>query len=238
MNDAASLAMERKDLPALVKFQRVAVEDKKASKDAGRYVAKDVDYVTVTPLYGKGDGVIWKIPQWKAHLDQEVNAGRIPIQWKEDYLKQYDRWLNGQEPSPNGTAIKGWGVISPAQQENLIAANILTVEILAGITDEGMTRIGMGALDLKRKAQAWLAQVGDKGPLTMEVSALKNENDQLKGSISSLERQVQELTQAVRAQMTVVTGPIQAPPAVITAKDLLEDDEPIKRGPGRPRKEG
>lgn len=223
MNDASTIALERRDLPALVKFQRVAVEDKSASAHAGRYVAKDVDYVTVTPLYGKGDGVIWKIPQWQMHLKHEVEAGRIPESWREEYLKQYARWQNGQEPSPTGTAIKGWGVLSPAQQENLLAVNILTVEILAGLTDEGMGRVGMGALDLKRKAIAWLAQVGDKGPLTMEVAAVKAENDVLKGSVESLSRQVESLKQAVQAQMTVAQIPPSVQADVITAAELLEE---------------
>lgn len=170
---------DRQDRPAYVRFERVPVEDKAETLKQGHYVAKDVDYALITPPYSR-DVVRIKVTQWMLNLAQDQQNDRIPPAWVEAYKEAYIRFQNGQEQPLVGTAIRGWGVISPAQQETLIRMNILTVEDLAGINDEGIRRIGMGGTDLKNKAKAWLAQLQDKGPLTHENAALKAENAQLK----------------------------------------------------------
>ena len=209
---------ERKDRPAYVRFERLAEEDIPASRAAGKFVAKDVDYVLITPPYSK-DIFKQKVKDWLPQLDRDQSGGRIPQQWVDLYKDAYKRWQNGQEMPLNGSPIKGWGVISPAQQETLLRMNILTVEDLAGVNDEGVRRIGMGAVELKNKAQAWLAQLGDKGPLTMKMAALEQENGQLRGEVATLSRQVHELMTAHRAN---VQAPQQA------AAEIL-DDTPTPR---------
>lgn len=211
----AEAMVERKERPAYVTFHRVPVEDKNRSAAAGYYVAMDVDYVHITPS-GTKDVMKFKVPQWFDNMKRDVAMGRMPQQWVDDYKKAYEAWKNGQELPLNGTPIKGWGVISPAQQETLIGLRVLTVEDLASITDEGIRRLGMGAVDLKNKAKAWLSQMDDKGPLTMKVAALEQENAVLRGSVETLERQVASLM----AQNGVVP-----PAAGISAGDILDDEE-------------
>lgn len=220
------LALERKDRPAYVRFERVAVEDKAASLKAGHYVAKDVDFALITPPYSK-DVFKIKVSQWKENMKLDVHNERLPVQWMEKYLEDYERWLTGQEIPLNGSPIKGWGVISPAQQKNLIEMNILTVEDLAGINDEGIRRIGMGGLDLKHKAKAWLSQLQDKGPLTQEIASVKAENQLLKTTVAALEERVKELAALVEVQKSEVQRDVPE----ISTDDIME-----KRGPGRPRK--
>jgi hypothetical protein len=99
------------------------------------------------------------------------------------------------------------------------------------INDEGIRRIGMGGVDLKRKANAWLAQLQDKGPLTQKVASVEAENDQLRMQVETLAKQVSQL-------MTATQAPASVGPTVLTASDLIDEEEPVKRGPGRPRKEG
>lgn len=189
---------DREARPAYVRFERVAVEDKPASRTAGHYVAKNVDYALITPAYSK-DVMKHDVKSWLPRLQSEVAAGRMPQSWADQYETQYKAWLNGQEIPLHGVPIKGWGVISPAQQETLIRMNIVTVEDLAGVNDEGIKRIGMGAMDLKVKARAWLSQLKDKGPATAEIAALKSENEVLKANQATQARQIQELLQQVRA---------------------------------------
>mgnify|MGYP001613098773 CR=1 FL=1 len=200
MNEAASIATENttKQLPPLIEFSRLPVEDVNASKKAGHYVAKDVDYVTVTTRNGKGDGVIWKYDTFKANWEREANANRIPRQWLERAIANYERWNSGQDVPLDGTAILGWGIISPAQQQMLIHLNVKTIEHLAQANDELRTRIGMGALDLQRKAQAWLSQLREKGPSTMEIASLKQTNDIQSGQIATLTKQVEALVAQLR----------------------------------------
>jgi hypothetical protein len=216
----------REERPAYVRFERRPIEDKEASLREGRYVAKDVDFALITPPYSK-DCVEQKVSRWLEDLDRGLRDGRIPKQWVDLWKDGFNKWKNGQEVPLHGTPILGWGVISPAQQKMLIAINCLTVEDLAQVNDEGMKRIGMGGLELRNKAKAWLASMRDHGSVTVELASLKSENSVLKGSVESLSRQVENLTRMLQST------PMQAPVMVdrsgeISASDLLEgDDEPI-----------
>lgn len=218
---------EREERPAFVRFKRVAIENKVESLKQGKYVGTDVDYALITPMYSK-DVIEIKVESWFPQLDIDAKKGRIPQAWVDAYRKHYQAWKNGQELPPTGTAIRTWGMLTPAQVEALVRINILTVEDLAGVNDEGMKRIGMGAVEMKNKARAWLMQVNDKGPLTQENAALKRENDSLRGQVTELTRQNAEL----RAMLEVATAPpgeraVQAAAEnEITASDLLGDDEP------------
>lgn len=225
--------IERKDRPAYVCFVRVPVEDKPASLAAGHFVAKDVDFAHVTPPYSKD---IWKVKvsEWFPQLARDVQGERIPQAWVDGYKLQYQAWKNGQELPLNGTAIRGWGVISPAQQETLIKMNILTVEDLAAINDEGIKRVGMGAGELKVKATAWLAQLQDKGPLTLKMAALETENELLKSSVAGMSATMDEMKNQIAALTR--SGPVLVQPAGISAAEILEEDpEPApKKKVGRP----
>ena len=237
MSNIMDIAQDRKERPASVKFERVAVEDKAASATAGRYVAKDVDMAFITPPYSR-DIFKMKVTDWLTNMRQDVANGRMPEEWAQNYRKAYDAWKNGQELPLNGTPIKGWGVISPAVQEELLRLNIRTVEDLAKVTDEGQRAIGMGAIDLKNKAAAWLAQMDDKGGVTLKMASLEQQNAQLKGNVETLERQVRELLAVVQTQGAVQQGAYNPPDPAISASDLLDDvPEPPTVRRGRPPKQ-
>ena len=217
---AVGEVLDRKDRPAYVRFERIPVEDKVASLQAGHYVAQDIDYALITPPYSKDIFKI-KVTQWFVDMKQQIATDRIPQEWADIYEKAYQAWKNGQEIPLSGSPIKGWGVISPAQQETLIKMNVLTVDDLSGINDEGIKRVGMGGIDLKNKAVAWLSQLKDKGPLTQENAAIKAKNAQLELSSETLTRQVEELMKQVKSNTTSpVTLVTQS--ETITAADLLE----------------
>jgi len=215
---------ERTDRPAYVRFERVAKENKALSLQEGKFVATDVDYALITPPYSK-DVIRQKVASWFDNLEQDVRNDRIPEAMGELYRDAYRSWQNGQEIPPNGSPIRGWGVLSPAQQENLLRINILTVEDLAGVNDEGLRRVGMGAQELKQKAVAWLRTLHDRGPLTQENAALKSANDNLLMMIETLTE-----------QNRLLRGNIATPVAeeAISANELLDEDEPAtKIAPGK-----
>jgi hypothetical protein len=214
---------QKKEIPAHVRFEIRTVEDKSATRAAGRYVAKDVDYVIITAPYSDGkENVHQKVSDWLVYLDREVESGRMPHEWEERYKAMYRKWKAGQEMPLDGTPIKGWGVIAPALQETLLRCGIHTVEELAQINDTGMRSVGMGAQDLKNKAVAWLAQLQDKGPLTQQMAALKRENESQKGKIETLIRQIEELRKMIPAPTPAPTPPDAVPTrAEISAEDVL-----------------
>lgn len=200
-----------------VRFERRPVEDKAASLEAGQYIAKDVDYALITPPYSK-DVMVYKASNWFDQLKVDVSNGRLPPEWLDKWKKGYAAWQEGQELPVDGTPIKGWGVISPAQQETLIKMHVLTVEDLAAITDEGIHRVGMGGLDLKNKAKAWLKQLKSKGPATVEIAELKSKNKQLEQTVSDLLARIEKMEKNTTQQeprLYVVDNDI-------SADDLLE----------------
>jgi polyhydroxyalkanoate synthesis regulator phasin len=122
-----------------------------------------------------------------------LSEGKISQEDVNHYLARYDAWKKGLDMPVDGSPIKGWGMISPSQQKLLISVGILTVEDLAQVNDEGIRRIGMGAVELRRKANAWIAQLDDKGQLTQQMTAMQTENDVLKGQVATLSEQVNKL---------------------------------------------
>lgn len=222
--------ISREERPAYVRFERRPMEDKAASIREGRYVAKDVDFALVTPPYSK-DCVEYKVEQWLINMDRNVRDGRIPERWAEQWKASYNSWKNGQEMPLSGTPIKGWGVLSPAQQQTLIAMNCLTVEDLAGINDEGLRRIGMGAIELRDKAKNWLASMKDHGAVTVQLAAMEQENRNLAATVEALKAQVEALKNMIPRQPEMVQ--VGREPD-ISAAELLEDDavveEPKRRG--------
>ena len=213
---------ERKERPPYVKFERRAVEDVAATVREGRYVAKDVDFALIHPPYSK-DCVEQKVSTWLENTKKNVRDGRIPEQWFDAWKDGYEKWKNGQEIPLDGTPIKGWGIISPAQQEMLIRINCMTVEDLARVNDEGLRRIGMGALDLRNKAKNWLQTVTDHGPLTIKMSALEKENSVLQSQVEMLIKQVEALSKnSEKSYQPAQTFHVER--EAITASDLLEEE--------------
>lgn len=240
---SASELVDREGRPAFVRFERRAVEDKAATQSAGRWVGRDVDYALITAPYTR-DVMPMKVTQWLELIRSQYDSGQIKQSWYDDYVKSYEAFKRGEETPLNGTPVKGWGVISPAQQKTLIEMHILTVEDLAAVNDEGIRRIGMGANDLRNKARAWLTQLNDKGPLTLKVADLEREKDNLSCQVSALTTQVGALMERLSMyERKVAVNNVYSPgphieKSMISAEDILdtepEDSKQIPRKRGRP----
>lgn len=226
MSDAIMEVTERKERAPYIRFETVTEEDIPATRAMGRFVGKDVDYALITPPYSR-DINKHKLPQYWELLKSDVEGGRFRREWYDDWMKKYETYKQGKEIPPDGVPVRGWGVISPAQQETLIRMNILTVEDVAGMNDEGIKRIGMGAIELRTKAKAWLAQMNDKGPLTIEVADLTQKNAVLEGQVKTLTEQVQKLMAMVpRQDPRQYQEPADVQSGEISASDII-DDEPV-----------
>lgn len=226
--------IDREERPAYVRFERRPVENKAESIKQGRYVAIDVDYALVTPPYSK-DCVVHKVQNWLDNVRRNVKDGRTPQSWLDQWEKAYHAWKNGQEVPLNGTPIRGWGVISPAQQEMLIGISIRTVEDLAGVNDEGTRRIGIGAIDMKNKAVAWLNSMKNHGAVTVEMAALKQENETLRASLDGLKGQVESLKAMIPQTPQYIN---QSQSNEITASDLMDDTPIISEPSIQPKRRG
>ena len=218
---------EREERPAYVQFERVAVEDKAATLAAGRSVSKDIDYALITPPYSR-DCVRMTIKRWKETNQYEARQGRLPDKWVKQWDEAYEAWKNGEEIPLDGTPIKEWSAISPAQIKNLIAIGILTVEDLAQANDQGISRIGMGAQELKRKAQNWLSAANDGGKIALKITQLETDKARDALTIESLTEKINQLATQVQAmgQASTISESTEVPRETITVADIMSDISP------------
>lgn len=190
--------LTQKDMP-YVMFESRTEEDAKESKAQGRMAWKDQHYARITPP-GSRDVHYEQIPEWWGKMEQEVKAGRVMPEWVQRWKDNYAKWKEGQEIPEVGTPIRGWSMLSGAQQANVIAANILTVESLANANSEAMARLGMGALELKRRAEAWIIEKECVESGATKMKTLQRENDILKETIANLTEKVEALSKSVEAR--------------------------------------
>ncbi len=188
-----------KERPPFVTFEVRAEEDRQASIETGQYRAKDVDYALITPA-GSKDRVERVVADWFAHLAEQSAQGRFPAEWLEGYKHKYKLWKEGQELPVNGTPIKTWNVLSPAQCKTLLDLHVLTVEDLAAANEELLARIGMGSRSLQASARDWLASAKDIGATAAKLTDLNAQLESALARIKSLEAQNAQLQAAAASR--------------------------------------
>lgn len=181
-----------KERPAYVSFERRAVEDREASLRDGRYTTKDEDFVLITPP-GTKDRIERNVQEWLKQLAEQVQQERLPAEFQRMYKNAYDTWKESGEAPLNGTYVKNCPIFSPSQIDNLLRANIKTVEDLANANEEMIARLGMGGRALKSQAETWLTSAKDVGAVASQLEALKIQNEELKVTNEALSAQVKEL---------------------------------------------
>lgn len=160
-----------KSRPPFVMFETRALPDRAATEKAGIAQYKNVNFALITPAGSKD--VVEKIAdEWFVQIKKQAMDGAYPADWVPYFELRYAEWKKGNEMPDNGTPLKMWPAITPADIAVLHAAKIYTVEDLAALPESGFQSIGMGARVLREKAQAWLGS-GDRGKMAEKVSALE-----------------------------------------------------------------
>lgn len=179
-----SLMQER--LP-FVRFETRPIEDRDATIREGRYIAMDVDYAIIQPA-GAKDTIEKRVDEWFATFMRPEK-----MQLGAQYRAMYDAWKQGKEIPLDGTSVRIWPVLSPAQVENLIACNLRTIEDVAAANEDAMRRMGMGGRALKQQAQAWLDSARDVGKVSEELNKLRVAVETLNARNNELETELSQL---------------------------------------------
>lgn len=198
-----------------IMFERRAVEDRAKCIEEGRYVAKDVDFVLVTP-HGSKDQIEREVKDWFENMDQQVREQRLDPAWLSAYKQAYSAWKEGKEVPLEGTPIINWPMVSPAQVRMLQDMHILTVEVLANATEEAIKRLGMGGRSLVEKAKEFLKQYKEGGKTTEEIVALRAKAEGLETIIKDQAEKIKAM-QAMRQSEVVEAA---AAGAGVTTDDL------------------
>lgn len=192
----ATPALTSKDMP-YVTFKTETIEDVKRTKAEGRMCFKDQDYAVSTVPGDKGNN-IYAIEAFFEKKEAEMQNGRIHPEWLRKWRADYELYKQGKEIPLDGTPIKGWKLLSGAQQEELIRLNVRTVEALANLNDDGIKNFGMGAIEARRRARAWIEQNQSKEKDTLLLADLMRQVESLTGTVKSLSEKNEELEKAVQ----------------------------------------
>jgi len=169
------------DSALVVKFYTHPVEQPFLTKQEGRPIFLDVDYIMIfTP------GNQLNIIDTTARPDHKA---RFPQQWA--------LYQNGKKTEQTiGTPVSAWPFLSSAQAEEFKAVKFFTVEQIAGASDLQLQSLGMigGASPhvIRDRAKAYLAAAAGTAP----VEAQAQENAELKDRIAQMEMQMKAMMAA------------------------------------------
>ena len=178
--------MVQAERPPYLTFHYEAVEDRQASIEAGYKQYRNVPFVTIN-LPGGKDAPVKNAEEWFDQIRAKAMSGTYPREWVRHFESIYKAWQEGQEMPEHGTPVQMCLFFSAAEQQALIAANVRTLEDVAVMTEECMGMVGMGARQLKEKAQAAIKASTDAGKLAEENQALKVQLTALTDRLNALE---------------------------------------------------
>jgi len=187
--------------PPYVAFEVRAVEDRTKLLSEGHYGTKDVDFAIITRP-GDRDTVEKPALEWLKELAVKAKQEMIPQTWVVAFNAAYKAWKEGEELPVDGVPIKGWPILSPSAQKDILAAGIRTVEDLAAAPESTLALIGTGALTFKQKAAAWLLAANDFGKVTEQMVSQATQIEQL----TNLVREQAEALKQYKAAESLLKG--------------------------------
>lgn len=192
---AGSAPTASQDRPPYVSYELRSVEDRSTSTETTK-AYKDVAFALITPM-GSKDRIERVASEWFVQLRRQTEEGRFKHEWLYGLEKQYEAWKNDQEAPVDGTPLKAWPMVTPAQYKTLTDLRLRSVEDLACANEEVISRIGMGGRTLSQKAKEWLESSKASAPLE-ELSRLKVENSELRAQVGQMSADLKELMGLVR----------------------------------------
>jgi hypothetical protein len=157
--------------------------DQEASEEAGHNIFKDVEYVEII---APGN-------------DKEIVNRAVTPRDIDRWPTQYAAFKNKEKVQYEGTPVEQWPQVTAAQAKTLLAMKIFTVEQLADVADQNISTLGMGMMDLKNKAKAWLDwQNGESSvqKYAQQNRRLSEQNKSLTDRIEQLEERMAALLES------------------------------------------
>lgn len=137
------------------------------------------------------------------------------------FAAQYQRFKDNRAQHFDGTPLREWPKMTSARIKTMETFNLFTVEHIAGASDTVIQSMGMGSMQLRQEARAWL-----KGRQSTEAS---REREAMANEMAEMKAQIAELT----GKTPVIPREDVADEPMTAAEQLVMQ----KRGPGRPRRE-
>lgn len=150
--------------PVIPRFETKAVHMEHASKQQGRPIYEDREYVEIMVVGERG------FSAYEPVSDEH----------KQRWPEEYRAFKEGKESPLQGTPLAEWPTVTRSKVEELAFFHIRSVEDLAGVNDAQLQKLGMGARELREKARTFL-EVALKGtaPLDRLVSQNLAQKDEI-----------------------------------------------------------
>ena len=165
----------------LVKFYMEPYLNKAKSKEQGRPIYEDVEFVSIKPVGTRTNGIVRK-------------ATSLDLEWYPEHYAKFKARVEG-ERNVEGSLLVDWPPIPRALVEEYKFLNIFTVEQLAAVSD---TNLRHGMLAWREKAKLFL-ETAHINVNAERMAEIEQENAEMK-------RQLAELM-ASREQETPVAAP-------------------------------
>lgn len=168
---------EAGDKSVYAKFYLHSVPDEAATKEAGRPMYKEVEYVEIMAA-GNPNNIVRRPAR-----EMDINR----------FYRQYQMFKEGVKEQITGTPLKEVAWLTRAQVDELSYMKIHSLEALAGLDDNVCNKFA-GMYNLKNKANLALEAARSTAP----ILALQEENENLKNQINALQEAVQEQTKLLK----------------------------------------
>jgi len=172
-----------------VEFELRPEEDREASIDQGMPVFKDVEFAMITM---PGGGLVVDKPINEALLYEWKNGDNRRKPPSPFAYRAYEAWKEGREAPVNGTDLKNWPGVTPAQLKTCQNATVRTIEDLAAANADTIRKLGMGGVAMMEKAKAYLASA-NQNKTSEEVSALMVKLEALSDTVKRKDEQISDL---------------------------------------------
>lgn len=174
-------------------FKHLAVEfftdarlSKRKSAEAGRPVYEDVEKVKLR-IAGDPKSVLVAPAHASSSVRDAITNRRLS--YAELHVGPYEAFKKGQKYVGSGTPLTELPFLTAAKRAELNAMNVFTADALAELDGANLTRLGMGAREMKNQAQAWLEKAHGSAGITQMAA----ENEALRSQMARLQEQMDAL---------------------------------------------
>lgn len=163
-----------------IEFFVEPVHNKRKSAEAGRPVYDDIEKVRIRLAGDPKSVLVAPANSGSSVRDADTNER---LTYAQLHHKHYEAFKKNEEYKGSGTPLSELTFLTASKRMELSAQNIHTAEALAGLDGANLSRLGMGARELKTQAEAWLSKAAGSA----DVTRLSAENEALKARLDAME---------------------------------------------------
>ena len=156
------------------------IPNKIKSEEAGRTIHDQVAWVEIIVAGDRNSKVSRKVR---------------PLEDQARWPAQYAAFKNGDKMPLQGTPLEQWSQLGVDQVADLKSLGILTVDMLAKLSDDQVQNYGLGGHQLREKAQAFIETAADQAVpqhLASENERLREDNISLTSQLESMQESMDE----------------------------------------------